>query len=130
MLERIYVIAYISAMPIDAETLFRMLADGTRLRILMLLAGHGELCVCELTHALGQSQPKISRHLALLREHALLQARRSGQWMYYRIEPDLPDWADSILQHTMQGNRDTQPFSIDRAALVDMPNRPGASCCA
>ena len=80
-------------MRIDAETMFRMLADSTRLRLLMLLASEGELCVCELTHALELSQPKISRHLAQLRESGLLQTRREGQWMYYRIAPALPDWA-------------------------------------
>ncbi len=130
MLEHIYGLAYIVTMLHDPETLFRMLADNTRLRILLLLAAGDELCVCELTHALGLSQPKISRHLAQLRENRLLQARRSGQWMYYRIAPDLPGWAGHILQYTLQGNRTAEPFSSDSAALDSMPNRPGAPCCA
>jgi ArsR family transcriptional regulator len=117
-------------MHIDAETLFRMLADPTRLRILILLTAEGELCVCELTRALGLSQPKISRHLAHLRESSLLRSHRAGQWMYYRINPSLPDWAQSILQQTLAGNRDTQPFIEDRHGLDDMPNRPGTRCCA
>ena len=115
---------------IEAETLFRMLSDGTRLRVLMLLAAEGELCVCELTHALDLSQPKISRHLAQLRESGLLQTRRSGLWMYYHIDPGLPDWANNILHHTMLGNAAVEPFNSDRAALKDMPNRPDAACCA
>jgi ArsR family transcriptional regulator len=118
------------AMPLKAETLFQLLSDGTRLRTLMLLAAEGELCVCELTHALDLSQPKISRHLAQLRESGLLQTRRSGQWMYYRIDPGLPDWAHSILHHTLLGNAAAEPFCNDRAVLKDMPNRPGAACCA
>jgi ArsR family transcriptional regulator len=118
------------AMTIEAETLFRMLSDGTRLRVLMLLAAEGELCVCELTHALDLSQPKISRHLAQLRASGLLQARRSGQWIYYCIDPALPDWAHNILHHTLLGNAAAEPFSSDRALLKDMPNRPGAACCA
>jgi ArsR family transcriptional regulator len=118
------------AMPIDAETLFRLLSDGTRLRALMLLATEGELCVCELTHALDLSQPKISRHLAQLREGGLLLARRSGQWMYYRVDPDLPDWARNILHDTLLGNAAAEPFCNDRHVLKDMPNRPGAACCA
>lgn len=117
-------------MIIDAETLFRMLADPTRLRIIMLLTSEGELCVCELTHALELSQPKISRHLAHLRESSLLLSHRAGQWMYYRINPSLPDWAQSILQQTLAGNRNTQPFIEDRHGLAAMPNRPGAACCA
>jgi ArsR family transcriptional regulator len=117
-------------MTIDAETLFRMLADPTRLRIIMLLTAEDELCVCELTHALDLSQPKTSRHLALLRESGLLQSRRAGQWMYYRINTALPGWAQSVLQHTLAGNRNTPPFVEDHRVLAGMPNRPGATCCA
>ena len=117
-------------MTVDTETLFRMLADSTRLRILLLLQQHGELCVCELTHALKLSQPKISRHLAHLRESGLLLASRTGQWMYYRINPALPAWAQAILQTTLEGNTDSTPFSADRRMLEAMPERPGTSCCA
>ena len=117
-------------MSFDADTLFRMLADPTRLRITLLLTAEGELCVCELTHALGLSQPKISRHLAHLRESSLVQSRRAGQWMYYRINPGLPDWAESILQQTLAGNQHTQPFVEDHRVLTGMADRPGTSCCA
>ncbi|MEZ5541109.1 MAG: metalloregulator ArsR/SmtB family transcription factor [Pseudomonadota bacterium] len=117
-------------MPITPDLLFQMLADATRLRVLLLLAAEGELCVCELTHALELSQPKISRHLSHLRESGVLQARRAGQWMYYRINPDLPGWAHGVLQETLRGNADTPPFCGDRASLHGMPNRPGAACCA
>ena len=117
-------------MSIEAEILFRMLADATRLRIALLLTAEGELCVCELTHALGLSQPKISRHLAHLRESRLLLSRRAGQWMYYRINPDLPAWADSILQQTLAGNAQQSPFVDDHRVLAEMANRPGAPCCA
>ncbi|MCK5382299.1 MAG: metalloregulator ArsR/SmtB family transcription factor [Gammaproteobacteria bacterium] len=117
-------------MHIEADTLFRMLADTTRLRALMLLQEKGELCVCELTHALDLSQPKISRHLAQLRETELLLTHRRGQWMYYRINPNLPEWAQTILQHTLTGNANAEPFRSDHRVLKDMPNRPGAACCA
>jgi ArsR family transcriptional regulator len=117
-------------MKLDADTLFRMLADSTRLRTLLLLQQHGELCVCELTHALHLSQPKISRHLAHLRESGLLLSNRNGQWMYYRINPDLPAWVQAILQTTLEGNDGAAPFHTDRRMLKAMPNRPGAACCA
>jgi ArsR family transcriptional regulator len=52
----------------ETDAFFKMLADSTRLRCLLLMQAEGELCVCELTHALNLSQPKISRHLAHLRE--------------------------------------------------------------
>ena len=120
----------LTTMNINTETLFRMLADSTRLRTLMLLQAHGELCVCELTHSLDLSQPKISRHLAHLRESALLLAQRNGQWMYYRINPELPDWAQAILQQTLAGTSGVQPYQRDQQSLKTMSNRPGTACCA
>jgi ArsR family transcriptional regulator len=117
-------------MKIDAATLFHMLADATRLRILLLLQHHGELCVCELTHALHLSQPKISRHLAHLRESGLLLASRTGQWIYYSINPALPGWIQAVMHTTLEGNAGTAPFCADRHMLEAMPNRPGTACCA
>jgi ArsR family transcriptional regulator len=114
----------------DPEIFFQMLADATRLRITALLQSHGELCVCELTHALSLSQPKISRHLGQLRESELVQTRRAGRWMYYRINPDLPAWAVAVLQSTFDGVVDLSPYKEDASSLEQMPDRPGASCCA
>ena len=117
-------------MTITADSLFRLLADNTRLRSLMLLTEHTELCVCELTHALELSQPKISRHLAQIRDSGLVQDRREGLWVYYRLHPDLPEWVETILQQTWQATSQTTPFLNDQQNLSDMPNRPGAACCA
>lgn len=114
----------------DPEIFFQMLADTTRLRIAVLLQRHGELCVCELTHALALSQPKISRHLGQLRESGLVQARRAGRWMYYCTHPDLPAWAQDVLQSTFEGVVQLSPYKEDTQSLKQMPNRPGASCCA
>lgn len=63
---------------------FRAFADPTRLRILNLLI-EGEVCVCDLCGVLEEIQPKISRHLAYLRRARLVEGRRDGRWMYYRI---------------------------------------------
>ena len=79
------------------DSLCKTLADPTRARIALLVAREKELCVCELTCALDEIQPKISRHLALLRESGLLADRRKGQWVYYRVNPDLPEWANDVL---------------------------------
>lgn len=96
----------------------------------MLLAEHGELCVCELTHAIGVSQPHLSRHLSQLRELRLVADRRAGLWVYYRIHPDLPPWAQAVLQETHAGLRDSKPFVQDGIALKEMPDRPGTRRCA
>ncbi len=117
-------------MNFDTDSFFRALADSTRLRCLMLLQREGELCVCELTHALDVSQPKISRHLAQLREAGVVADRRQGLWVYYRLHDALPSWAADVLAATAEGVAAEAPFAHDHAALKDMPNRPGASCCA
>lgn len=117
-------------MTVDPVPFHKQLGDETRLRSLVLMADEGELCVCELTHALGVSQPKISRHLAQLREARLVQDRRAGQWIYYRINPDLPGWARAVLEATVAGVREREPFVRDREVLRQMTNRPGAACCA
>jgi ArsR family transcriptional regulator len=64
--------------------LFKALGAETRLRIGALLA-HGELCVCHLEEALRVSQPKVSRHLAILRAAGVVDHRRDGSWVYYRL---------------------------------------------
>ena len=117
-------------MNISADQLFKILGDLTRLRVLLLLSREGELCVCELTHALGEIQPKISRHLALLREAGIVLDRRQGQWVYYRMNPKLPGWAHVVLSETAKGIVGQTPFNSDRRALEKMPNRPGSACCA
>lgn len=117
-------------MTIDAKTFFSAMANEIRLRSLLLLQLQGELCVCELTYALGLSQPMISRHLALLRETNIVQTRRNGQWMYYTIHPDLAAWAQNVLSETAHANKRTAPFSEDLRSLKNMPNRPGSACCA
>jgi ArsR family transcriptional regulator len=72
------------------ETLYMALADKTRLRILDLMRDR-EVCVGTFTEVLGDSQPKISRHLAYLRSAGIVEARRDGKWMHYSIRwPDEP----------------------------------------
>lgn len=111
-------------------SVFKCLADETRVRLMMLITAEQELCVCELTCALGESQPKISRHLAQLRTCGLLADRRQGQWVYYRLHPDLPHWVIAILQATLGANRHW--LSPDAKRLDGMGERPArlaAACC-
>ena len=68
---------------------FKALSDETRLRILTLLLDNEELCVCDFVGALGQTQSKISRHLRYLYHAGLVEDRREGFWMRYRISADL-----------------------------------------
>ena len=114
----------------EPDKFFKALSDLTRLRMLMLLSCEGELCVCELTYALDETQPKISRHLAHLREIGLVLDRRQGQWIYYRLDPDLPAWSRDALIATSDGVISQTPFNEDLQSLWEMPNRPENACCA
>ncbi|MDH5395171.1 MAG: metalloregulator ArsR/SmtB family transcription factor [Gammaproteobacteria bacterium] len=117
-------------MEITAIEFFKQMSDPTRLRCLMLLKTEGELCVCELIHAIGESQPKISRHLASLRNAGLVLDRKEGLWVHYRIHPELAEWMINILDDTSNGISLQKPYVSDRLSLSDMPNRPGRACCA
>src|SRR4029077_15265111 len=74
------------------EALFKALADATRLRILGLLLT-GEVCVCDIHESLKIAQPKASRHLAYLRRSGLVETRRDGLWIHYRLGA----FADPVL---------------------------------
>lgn len=114
---------------ITPPEVFKSLADETRVRAILLISDQGELCVCELMCALDDSQPKISRHLAQLRGNGLLLDRRQGQWVYYRLNPDLPVWIREILQVTSKANAGW--LKENAARLQSMDGRPvrDAACC-
>jgi ArsR family transcriptional regulator, arsenate/arsenite/antimonite-responsive transcriptional repressor len=105
----------------DLVSLFAALADPTRLRLLNMMDGR-EVCVCYFVEILKQGQPKISRHLAYLRRAGIVEARRDGKWMHYRIErPDDPK-AASILNATLRS------FNADKDMQADL-TRLDKACC-
>ncbi len=79
------------------EEFIYVLSDQTRLRCLLLLQAKDECCVCDFSHALQVTQPKISRHLAILRGAGIVSDRRAGAWIYYSLHPNLPAWAYRLL---------------------------------
>lgn len=105
--------------------LFKALSDNTRLASILLIASEDSVCVCELEHALEEEQPKISRHLALLRKDNILDTERHGKWVYYRLCQELPSWARQIIELTLTENR----IMVNQLKqnLATMSNRP--SCC-
>ena len=106
----------------EMETFFLALADKTRLRLLNLMR-ENEVCVCFFTEVLGESQPKISRHLAYLRNAGLVSARRDGKWMHYKIEIPANFHAAQILQSTLNGLKSKDEMREDYDKLVNV-------CCA
>ncbi len=101
--------------------LFAALADPTRLRLLNLMAGR-EVCVCYFVEILGQSQPKISRHLAYLRRAGIVAARREGKWMHYRIVRPAEEAAASILDAALAS------LAADKRVLADRAKLDRACC--
>jgi len=114
----------------DPAAFLQALGGELRLRCVLLLHAEGELCVCELTYALDQAQPKVSRHLGQLRQAGVVECHRRGTWMHYRIHPELPEWASAVIADLAAGHREAPPFVDDRRALRAMPDRPENPCCA
>ena len=105
----------------DLALLFAAFADRTRLRLLNLMNGK-EVCVCYFVEILGQSQPKISRHLAYLRRAGIVAARREGKWMHYRIVVPKHAGAARILSETLS------VLSEDKTMQADLV-RFSRACC-
>jgi ArsR family transcriptional regulator len=81
---------------------FKALSDETRLQIMTLLLEREELCVCDFVGALGLTQSKASRHLRYLYHAGLVEDRREGLWMHYRISPDLSAEQATIIEALSQ----------------------------
>ena len=99
------------------EKFFKALADHTRLRVIHLL-GSDEVCVCSVVEALQSTQPKISRHLAYLRRAGLVEARRDGKWMHYRIVEPSDASAAEIFRDVREGLSANPQMKRDRERLT------------
>src|SRR5256885_16125458 len=106
----------------DIEKLFKALADRTRLRVINLL-GDSEVCVCFRVEILKTSQPKISRHLAYLRQAQVVVARREGKWMHYRLSEPPDEHAAHIFREVRTSLSEHPEFQRDRERLEKV-------CCA
>jgi DNA-binding transcriptional ArsR family regulator len=104
------------------EKLFTALSDKTRLRLLSLMAA-GEVSVGFLADSLGESQPKISRHLAYLRSTGLVNTRRDGKWIYYAIARQTDASAENVLRSTLDvimGKR-AKPVPMEVRVQAELP---------
>jgi ArsR family transcriptional regulator, arsenate/arsenite/antimonite-responsive transcriptional repressor len=105
-----------SRKPFDLARMFAALADPTRLRLLNLMNGR-EICVCYFVEILKQSQPKISRHLAYLRNAGIVSARREGKWMHYRIEWPGDAGGAAVLGAALKSFEENRQMQSDLAML-------------
>ena len=121
----------------EVEALFKALADETRLRILGLLVG-GEVCVCDIHESLKIAQPKASRHLAYLRRAGLVETRRDGLWIHYRLanpsDPVTAAIGDAVrraLTHVDAVRKDGDRLRKRIGSRAPSPRqvRDGIPCC-
>ena len=120
----------------ELESLFKALADKTRLRILALL-GNNEVCVCHIHDSLGLPQPTISRHLAYLRRSGLVAVRRDGVWMHYQLSRSLNPVVQRVvaaaveaLQQVPDTTHDRKQFQRSFGQLYVLDSPAGGACCA
>jgi ArsR family transcriptional regulator len=118
------------------ESVFKALADRTRLRILALL-GNNEVCVCHIHDTLGLPQPTVSRHLAYLRRSGLVDARRDGVWMHYQVSRSLEPAVQTVLNAAVDAvtrvpttAEDRKQFQRAFGQLYVLSTPGGGSCCA
>jgi ArsR family transcriptional regulator len=118
------------------EAVFKALADTTRLRILALL-GNNEVCVCHIHDTLGLPQPTVSRHLAYLRKSGLVDVRRDGVWMHYRVSSSLDPAVQRVVTASIEAllgtpttSRDRRQFERAFGQLYVLAAPGGGSCCA
>lgn len=104
------------------SNIFKALSDESRLRIYGLVVGSGELCVCDIESALGFSQTKVSRHLAVLRKAGLVQDRRKGHWILYSaVRPRTPEVREALvaLRDVMKKNATLRADARTLARIIE-----------
>jgi ArsR family transcriptional regulator len=131
---------YIGAMDralAEIEDVFKALADQTRLRIVGLLS-NGEVCVCDIHESLGLPQPKVSRHLAYLKRAGLVEDRKAGLWVHYRLATPRNDLLRSLLSsvghwlhHVPSTERDLKRLEKRTGGRIQHAGKtlPIFSCC-
>jgi ArsR family transcriptional regulator, arsenate/arsenite/antimonite-responsive transcriptional repressor len=102
----------------DSTRLLKAFADPVRLRLLNLLSGGGEVCVCHLHEALGLPQPTVSRHLAYLRKHRLVIGRKAGLWVHYQLASPSTSLHRTLIGCLGASLGDPEVFRQDRQRLA------------
>lgn len=110
----------------DPCTFFKCLADDTRLKSLLLIAKTDEACVCDLMEALQLDQPKTSRHLAQLRKCGILLDERRGKWVFYKLHPELPQWARDVIVNAAEHNDDYFSYALHKLIVSQSSS---IACC-
>lgn len=98
---------------------FKALSDPTRLKLVLLLRQHEQLCVCDLTQILDQPQPTVSRHLNHLKRAGILVSDRRGTWIWYGLDKSLPKWCQNVIQS----------IEADDSLMLEIKDSKAKACC-
>jgi ArsR family transcriptional regulator, arsenate/arsenite/antimonite-responsive transcriptional repressor len=95
-------------------TTAKALADGSRMRVIAALFRHDELCVCQIVELLRWATATVSRHMSILQNANLVQSRKDGRWVYYRLAPSFPE---PLRIWLLESLGDSREIAEDRALL-------------
>jgi ArsR family transcriptional regulator len=104
----------------------KALADGNRLRVVVALAAHDELCVCQITELLQLATATVSRHMSILHGAQLIESRKDGRWVYHRLSSSFPA---PVLQWLVQSIGQSAPIKDDRQRLAEILSCDTAEIC-
>lgn len=93
----------------------KALADGNRMRVVAALMAHDELCVCQITEMLQLTTPTVSRHMSIMQNARLVENRKEGRWVFYRLLRPFPDLLYSWLSQSFAASPEIQE---DKKSLV------------
>lgn len=104
----------------------KALADRNRLRIILMLSCNEELCVCQIADVLNITMPSVSRHMSKLSVARLIESRKEGRWIYYRLSEEFPfdllDWLEENLS-------DSNEIQNDRRVLEKVLSEKSMDFC-
>lgn len=116
-------------MHIEQTQIFSVLSNQIRLRCLYLLATNGEACVCDVVDTLRITQPSASKALSSLKAAGLVRDRREGNWIYYSLRSDAPDWIKTIVSTTISELGDSKTCVADEKRYKRLVARPREIAC-
>ena len=104
----------------------KALADGNRMRVIMALTNHDELCVCQITEMLHLAMPTVSRHMSVLQNAGLMKSRKDSRWVYYRLSEMFPPQCLKWLKEALM---DSEDIAGDKIKMKDILSRDLEELC-
>lgn len=110
----------------ETVSITKALSDPSRLRVVAALMQHDELCVCQVTELLGVSTPTVSRHMSILYGARLVESRKAGRWVYYRLSATFPPLLRQWLTESLTGSAQVE---ADRTAVAGVLECDAGELC-